>query len=141
MKTLDADEILLGELIAGVKDFWEAAANLSAASFTRIEHRLIFRRMAELHERGEAIDRVSVANELMKFNELEACGGLEYLVGLDDAPEPLETMRPQGQRFYRGKVMSNDELREQLSKILVELQSFQTRILMLLEAALKRNRE
>ena len=40
--------------------------------------------MGELQERGERIDRVTVANELMKFNELEACDGLSYLVSLDD---------------------------------------------------------
>ena len=40
--------------------------------------------MGELHERGEKIDRITVANELMKFNELEACDGLSYLVSLDD---------------------------------------------------------
>jgi hypothetical protein len=28
--------------------------------------------MGELHERGERIDRVTVANELMRFNELES---------------------------------------------------------------------
>ena len=36
------------------------------------------------HQSGENIDRVTVANELMKFNELEACDGLSYLVSLDD---------------------------------------------------------
>src|SRR2546426_12308117 len=40
--------------------------------------------MGELQDRGEKIDRVTVANELMKFNELEACDGLSYLVSLDD---------------------------------------------------------
>ena len=40
--------------------------------------------MGDLQERGEKIDRITVANELMKFNELEACDGLSYLVSLDD---------------------------------------------------------
>ena len=39
---------------------------------------------ASCSERGERIDRVTVANELMKFNELESCDGLSYLVSLDD---------------------------------------------------------
>ena len=41
-------------------------------------------RMGEIFERGEKIDRITVANELMKFNELESCDGLSYLVSLDD---------------------------------------------------------
>jgi replicative DNA helicase len=40
--------------------------------------------MGELQDRGEKIDRITVANELMKFNELEACDGLTYIVSLDD---------------------------------------------------------
>jgi replicative DNA helicase len=40
--------------------------------------------MAELYERGERIDRVTVANELMKHNQLESIDGLSYLVSLDD---------------------------------------------------------
>ena len=40
--------------------------------------------MGELHERGEKIDRVTVANELLRFNELESVDGLSYLVSLDD---------------------------------------------------------
>ena len=52
--------------------------------FSLEKHRRIFRRMGELQDRGEKIDRITVANELMKFNELEACDGLSYLVSLDD---------------------------------------------------------
>jgi replicative DNA helicase len=48
------------------------------------KRRRIFRRMGEIQERGEKIDRITVANELMKPNELEACDGLSYLVELDD---------------------------------------------------------
>ena len=40
--------------------------------------------MVDLQERGECIDRVTVANELMRYHELEPCGGLRYLVSLDD---------------------------------------------------------
>ena len=40
--------------------------------------------MKDLYERGEKIDRITVANELMKFGELESCDGLSYLVSLDD---------------------------------------------------------
>jgi len=40
--------------------------------------------MGDVYERGEKIDRITVANELMKFGELESCDGLSYLVSLDD---------------------------------------------------------
>src|SRR5205085_5939660 len=62
----------------------QAAGTLEPDDFSLQKHRLIFRRMGELQDRGERIDRVTVANELMKFSELEACDGLSYLVSLDD---------------------------------------------------------
>jgi replicative DNA helicase len=40
--------------------------------------------MMELDERGENIDRVTVANELQRWNELESLGGLGYPISLDD---------------------------------------------------------
>src|SRR5204863_9600142 len=58
--------------------------NLDAGDFSLEKHRRIFKRMGELHERGEHIDRITVAQELMKFNELESCDGLSYIVSLDD---------------------------------------------------------
>ena len=47
-------------------------------------HRLIFRRMGDLNSRGEAIDRVTVVNELRRHSELESAGGLSAIVSLDD---------------------------------------------------------
>jgi replicative DNA helicase len=57
---------------------------LSAADFSIGPCRHIFRSMEALHARGEPIDRVTVANELLKNNLLESCGGLTYIVSLDD---------------------------------------------------------
>lgn len=57
---------------------------VSAGDFARPEHRLIFERMEDLYQRGEPIDRVTVAHELIKHNQLESCGGLSYIVRLDD---------------------------------------------------------
>ncbi|HVI76791.1 MAG TPA: replicative DNA helicase, partial [Candidatus Acidoferrum sp.] len=48
------------------------------------KHRRIFLRMMDLHERGEKIDRVTLANELMKQGQLQSVDGLSYLVSLDD---------------------------------------------------------
>ena len=58
-------------------------ANVSHWDFSG-PNSLIFRRMQDLEARGETIDRVTVANELMKNNELEEVGGLTYIVALCD---------------------------------------------------------
>jgi replicative DNA helicase len=40
--------------------------------------------MSQLAERGDRIDRVALANELMRNSELESVGGLTYLMSLDE---------------------------------------------------------
>ncbi len=60
------------------------AAMLQPDDFSLEKHRRIFERMGDLAGRGEKIDRVTVANELMRHGELESCDGLAYLVSLDD---------------------------------------------------------
>jgi replicative DNA helicase len=81
---VDAERFVLGSILLDDTLYVQAAGTLEADDFSLESHRRIFKRMGELQERGEKIDRITVANELMKFNELEACGGLSYLVELDD---------------------------------------------------------
>src|SRR5437879_13050534 len=81
---VDAERFVLGSILLDDALYIQAAGALEPDDFSLQKHRLIFRRMGELQDRGEKIDRVTVANELMKFNELEACDGLSYLVSLDD---------------------------------------------------------
>src|SRR5215472_10954528 len=81
---VDAERFVLGSILLDESFYIQAAGSLEANYFSLEKHRRIFQRMGHLHERGEKIDRITVANELMKFNELEACDGLSYLVSLDD---------------------------------------------------------
>ena len=79
-----AERFVLGSVLLDDTLYVQAAGTLEAEDFSLEKHRRIFKRMGELQDRGERIDRITVANELMKFNELEACDGLTYLVSLDD---------------------------------------------------------
>jgi replicative DNA helicase len=81
---LDAERFVLGSILLDESFYIQAAGTLEMDDFSLENHRRIFKRMGELQERGDKIDRVTVANELMKTGELEACGGLSYLVSLDD---------------------------------------------------------
>src|ERR1017187_6356023 len=86
---LDAERFVLGSILLDETMYVQAAGTLDPDDFSLEKHRRIFRRMGELQERGEKIDRVTVANELMKFNEIEACDGLSYLVSLGAGlPQP-----------------------------------------------------
>jgi replicative DNA helicase len=81
---VDAERFVLGSILLDDNLFIQVAGSLEPSDFSLEKHRRIFRRMGEINERGERIDRITVANELMKYNELESCDGLSYLVSLDD---------------------------------------------------------
>ena len=81
---LDAERFVLGSILMDDSSYIATAGVLEADDFSLEKHRRIFSRMGELYERGERIDRVTIANELMKHNQLESVDGLSYLVSLDD---------------------------------------------------------
>jgi replicative DNA helicase len=81
---IDAERFILGSILLDDAVFIEVAGALQAGDFCLEKHQRIFRRMAELHERNEKIDRITLANELLRANELESVDGLSYLVSLDD---------------------------------------------------------
>ena len=81
---IDAERFILGSVLLDDARFIDIAGVLTNEDFALEKHRRIFTRMSELHERSEKIDRVTVANELLRYNELESVDGLSYLVSLDD---------------------------------------------------------
>ncbi|MGH9626992.1 MAG: replicative DNA helicase [Bryobacteraceae bacterium] len=89
---LDAERFVLGSILLDDSAFVQAAGSLEPEDFSLEKHRKIFIRMTGLHERGEKIDRVTLANELMKYGQLEACDGLSYLVSLDDGLPQIFSM-------------------------------------------------
>src|SRR5260370_27645071 len=81
---LDAERFVLGSILLDDSQFIQVAGTVESDDFSLEKHRRIFQRMGELSARGERIDRVTVANDLLRYNELESCDGLSYLVSLDD---------------------------------------------------------
>jgi replicative DNA helicase len=81
---LDAERFVLGAIMSSETAFLQVAGTLSADDFSLEKHKRIFQRMSDLQERGEKIDRVTLANELMKQGQLQSVDGLSYLVSLDD---------------------------------------------------------
>jgi len=79
-----AERMVLGSVLMNDEKFVNAAAALQPDDFSLDKHRRIFRRMLDLHNRQEKIDHVTVANELMRYGELESVDGVSYLVSLDE---------------------------------------------------------
>jgi len=91
-QNLDAERFVLGAILMDDALYIQVAGALEAADFTLEKHRRIFLRMGELFDRGERIDRVTVANELMKQNQLESVDGVSYLVSLDEGLPVLSNL-------------------------------------------------
>ncbi len=81
---IDAERFILGSILLDDTRFIDIAGIITQDDFALEKHRRIFTRMNEVHSRGEKIDRVTVANELLRWNELESVDGVSYLVSLDD---------------------------------------------------------
>ena len=82
--SLDAERYVLGSILLDDSLFIQVGAVLDPEDFSLEKHRRIFMRMADLNDRGEKIDHLTLAEELTKHNQLEACDGYSYLVSLDD---------------------------------------------------------
>jgi len=89
---LDAERCVLGSILLDDSLFVQVAAVLEADDFSLEKHRRIFLRMGELNSRGEKIDHLTLAEELNRHNQLEACDGYSYLVSLDEGLPRIENI-------------------------------------------------
>jgi replicative DNA helicase len=89
---IDAERFVLGAIMSSETGYVQVAGSLLPEDFSLEKHKRIFLRMGELHERGEKIDRVTLANELMKQGQLQSVDGLSYLVSLDDGLPQLHNL-------------------------------------------------
>ncbi len=81
---LDAERSVLGAVLLDNEAFNTAIAIITPESFFRDAHRRIFERMVQLTERRNAIDFVTLREELARAGELEEVGGAAYLAALVD---------------------------------------------------------
>ncbi len=82
--SLDTERFVLGSILLNDTYYLQVAGALDPDDFSLEKHRRIFARMKDLYDRGERIDRVTLADELIKQGQLESVDGLAYLVSLDD---------------------------------------------------------
>ncbi len=81
---IDAEKTILGAILLDNAAHSEAAERLDADDFSLDSHRRIFLRMSELMSSQRAVDIVTLANELARYKEVEAVGGVAYLASLTE---------------------------------------------------------
>jgi replicative DNA helicase len=81
---LEAERSVLGAILLHNDAFNLAAEVIDAADFFRDAHRRIFDKMVKLAERNDAIDLVTLKEELGRAGELDEVGGPAYITALVD---------------------------------------------------------
>ena len=78
-QALDAETAVLGAMLLDKDAIARALEILDDKCFYASQHGKIFDAMVTLYDRNEAVDLITVAEELRKGNDLEAVGGVTYL--------------------------------------------------------------
>ncbi len=80
--SFEAEQSVIGGLLRDSSQFDSVSEVLSAVDFYKANHSQIFTVMAELIEREQPLDVITVSEELSHRNELDAAGGLDYIADL-----------------------------------------------------------
>lgn len=80
--SIEAEQSLLGGLMLDNAGWDQIADRVSEEDFYRRDHRLIFRAIASLAEKGSPVDVITLSEWLEQSQNLEDAGGLAYLGAL-----------------------------------------------------------
>jgi replicative DNA helicase len=81
---LEAERSVLGAILLHNDAFNLAAEVIDSRDFFRDAHRRIFDKMVKLSERNDAIDLVTIKDELARSGEIDEIGGPAYIAALVD---------------------------------------------------------
>ena len=130
---LDAEKSVLGAILIHNDAFNHAAELIDSQDFFRDAHRRIFDKMVALSERGDAIDFITLKDELARAGELDEVGGPSYIAALADG-----VPRSANVEYYARIVKEKSTLRSLIhsaNKILTEAYEAEQEPEMLLDEA------
>ena len=76
---IEAEQSVIGGLLLDNRAYERIASKLQPNDFYRTEHQTIYRTIAQMLDRGQPVDVVTVSEALEQARQSEACGGLAYL--------------------------------------------------------------
>jgi len=76
---IDAEEAVIGSLLIDGAAIYKIATFLQNADFYHEQSQWIYGACLSLYQHDEAINQITVAQELARQQKLEACGGAAYL--------------------------------------------------------------
>jgi replicative DNA helicase len=104
---LEAERSVLGAILVHNDAFNLAVQVIDSEDFYRVAHRRVFEKMIALNERGQAIDFVTLKEELSRGGDLDDVGGPAYIASLADG-----VPRATNVEYYARIVKEKSTLRE-----------------------------
>ncbi|MCL4426030.1 MAG: replicative DNA helicase [Firmicutes bacterium] len=81
-QNLEAEQSVLGSMLIEKEAIARVQETLRAEDFYRDSHRIVYEVISGLFDRGEAVDLITVTEELRRRGHLESIGGVSYLTTL-----------------------------------------------------------
>jgi len=103
----DAEEAVIGSLLIDGNAIYKVASLVQSSDFYYEPNQLIYSACYSLYQRNDAINQITVAQELARQNKLEPCGGaahLSHLIAI--CPTSLD-IEHYAQIVYRLSTMRN----------------------------------
>ena len=102
---IDAEEAVNGSLLIDGAAIYKIAAYLNQPDFHSEQNQLVYGACLSLYQRNEAINQITVAQELDRQGKLETCGGAAYLSHLISIVPTSLDIENYAQIVYRLSVM------------------------------------
>lgn len=114
-QNIEAEQSVLGAMLISREAIDKAGEILTEDDFYRQDDRIIFSAIMDLHSRNEAVDLVTVTEELRKMGKLDAIGGTATITALSNAVPTAANV------VYHAKIVEEKALRRQLINAATEV--------------------
>ena len=84
-QNIEAEQAVLGAMLIKKEAIAEVSQLLKPADFYREAHRIVYETMLELFNKNEAVDLITVTEQLRKNDLLEKAGGIAFVTSLANA--------------------------------------------------------
>lgn len=81
----EAEQAVLGSMLLDKNAVVKGIEILKPSDFYRADNATVFEACLNIYNKGEAIDTITISNELTTMGKLDAVGGLEYIAKLPEA--------------------------------------------------------
>ena len=81
----EAEQAVLGSMLLDKNAVVKGIEILKPSDFYRSDNATVFEACLNIYNKGEAIDTITISNELTTMGKLDAIGGLEYIAKLPEA--------------------------------------------------------